>query len=147
MTWITYFFDYDIISCIRLNLLEAHNSLFNYDIISLWETTKLSYLTLFDWIYWKRIILCSTMILYPFVTHLNSLTKQTLFDWIYLKHIILCSTMILYLFVKQLNSLTKDNFIRLNLLEAHNSLFNYDIISLCETTKALFVQLTKDNFN
>ena len=48
--------------------------------------------------------------------------------------------MILYLFVKQLNSLTKDNFIRLNLLEAHNSLFNYDIISLCETTK------TKDNF-
>ena len=32
-----------------------------------------------------------------------------------------------------LNSLTKDNFGRLNLLEAHNSLFNYDIISLCET--------------
>ena len=31
-----------------------------------------------------------------------------------------------------LNSITKDNFGRLNLLEAHNSLFNYDI-SLCET--------------
>ena len=45
--------------------------------------------------------------------------------------------MILYLFVKQLNSLTKDNFIRLNLLEAHNSLFNYDIISLCETLNSL----------
>ena len=43
--------------------------------------------------------------------------------------------MILYPFVKQLNSLTKDNFIRQNLLEAHNSFFNYDIISLCETTK------------
>ena len=43
--------------------------------------------------------------------------------------------MILYLFMKQLNSLTKDKFIRLNLLEAHNSLFNYDIISLCETSK------------
>ena len=41
----------------------------------------------------------------------------------------------LYLLVKQLNSLTKDNFIRLNLLEAHNSLFNYDNISPCETTK------------
>ena len=32
-----------------------------------------------------------------------------------------------------LNSLTKGNFGRLNLLEARNSLFNYDIISLCET--------------
>ena len=90
---------------IRLNLLEAHNSLFNYDIISLCETSKLT------------------------------LLRTTLFDCIYLKHIILCSTMILYPFVKQLNSLTKDNFIRLNLLAAHNSLFNYDIISLCETTK------------
>ena len=64
------------------------------------------------------------MILYPFV----KLTKlpyygQLLFDWIYLKHIIICSTMILYPYVKQLNSLTTDTFIRLNLLEAHNSLF------------------------
>ena len=32
-----------------------------------------------------------------------------------------------------LNSLTTDNFDRLNLLEAYNSLFNYDIISLCKT--------------
>ena len=47
--------------------------------------------------------------------------------------------------MKQLNSLTKDNFSRLNLLEAHNSLFNYDIISLCETTKLII--LTKDNFS
>ena len=51
--------------------------------------------------------------------------------------------MILYLFVKQLNSLTKDNFIRLNLLEAHNSLFNYDIIY--PFVKQLN-SLTKDNF-
>ena len=43
--------------------------------------------------------------------------------------------MILYPYVKQLNSLTTDTFIRLNLLEAHNSLFDYDIISLCEATK------------
>ena len=49
--------------------------------------------------------------------------------------------MILYSFVKQLNSLTKDNFIRLNLLEAHNSLFNYDIILLKQLNS-----LTKDNF-
>ena len=50
-----------------------------------------------------------------------------------------------------LNSLTKDNFSRLNLPEAHNSLFNYDIISLCSTMILYpFVKhlnsLTKDNF-
>ena len=33
-----------------------------------------------------------------------------------------------------LNALAKDNFSRVQLLEAHNSLFNYDIISLCETS-------------
>ena len=43
--------------------------------------------------------------------------------------------------MKQLNSLTKDNFSRLNLLEAHNSLFNYDIISLCETNLNASVDL------
>ena len=32
-----------------------------------------------------------------------------------------------------LNSLAKDNFSRVQLLEAHNSIFDYDIISLCET--------------
>ena len=40
-----------------------------------------------------------------------------------------------------LNSLTKDNFIQLNLLEAHNSLLNYDIISLCETNLNATVDL------
>ena len=40
-----------------------------------------------------------------------------------------------------INSPTKDNFIRLNLLEAHNSLFNYDIISLCETNLNATVDL------
>ena len=33
-----------------------------------------------------------------------------------------------------LNTLSKDNFNRISLLEAHNTLFNYDIISLCETS-------------
>ena len=33
-----------------------------------------------------------------------------------------------------LNSLAKDDFHRIRLIEAHNSLFNYDIISLCETS-------------
>ena len=75
------------------------------------------------------------MILYHVVKQLNSLTKDNLIRLNLQEHIILCSTMILYPFVKQLNSLTKDNFIRLNLPEAHSSLFNYDIISLCETTK------------
>lgn len=32
-----------------------------------------------------------------------------------------------------LNSLAKDEFSRVKLLEAHNCIFNYDIISLCET--------------
>ena len=32
-----------------------------------------------------------------------------------------------------LNSLTKDNFHRVDILEAHNSIFNYDLISVCKT--------------
>ena len=32
-----------------------------------------------------------------------------------------------------LNSLAKNDFERMKLIEAHNSLFNYDLISLCET--------------
>ena len=33
-----------------------------------------------------------------------------------------------------INSLAKDNFQRVQLLEAHNTLFDYDLISLCETS-------------
>ena len=33
-----------------------------------------------------------------------------------------------------LNTLSKENFHRITLLEAHNSIFKYDIISLCETS-------------
>ncbi|MCH2417084.1 MAG: hypothetical protein MK195_10055, partial [Acidimicrobiales bacterium] len=33
-----------------------------------------------------------------------------------------------------LNSLAKNNFERVPLIEAHNSIFNYDLISLCETS-------------
>ena len=33
-----------------------------------------------------------------------------------------------------LNSLAKDNFKRVRLIEAHTSLFNYDMISICETS-------------
>ena len=32
-----------------------------------------------------------------------------------------------------LNSITKDNFHRVDLIESHNSIFNYDLISVCET--------------
>ena len=32
-----------------------------------------------------------------------------------------------------LNSIVKDNFHRVSLIEAHNSLFNYDLISICKT--------------
>ena len=33
-----------------------------------------------------------------------------------------------------LNSSAKDNFQRVRLIEAHNSIFNYDLISICETS-------------
>ena len=33
-----------------------------------------------------------------------------------------------------INSLAKDNFQRVRLIEAHNSIFNYDLISICETS-------------
>ena len=33
-----------------------------------------------------------------------------------------------------LNSLSKNDFYRITLLEAHNTIFNYDLISLCETS-------------
>ena len=33
-----------------------------------------------------------------------------------------------------LNSLSKNDFERIKLVEAHNSIFNYDLISLCETS-------------
>ena len=33
-----------------------------------------------------------------------------------------------------LNSLAKENFERVTLIEAHNSIFDYDLISICETS-------------
>ena len=33
-----------------------------------------------------------------------------------------------------LNSLAKDNFHRVSLIEAHNSFYNYDLISVSETS-------------
>ena len=33
-----------------------------------------------------------------------------------------------------INSIVKDNFQRVRLLEAHNSMLNYDLISICETS-------------
>ena len=32
------------------------------------------------------------------------------------------------------NSIIKDNFQRVRLIEAHNSIFNYDLIAICETS-------------
>ena len=32
------------------------------------------------------------------------------------------------------NSIAKDNFQHVRLIEAHNSIFNYDLISICETS-------------
>ena len=40
-----------------------------------------------------------------------------------------------------LNSLAKNNFERIKLIEAHNSLFDYDLISLCETSLCSKVEI------
>ena len=46
-----------------------------------------------------------------------------------------------------LNSLAKDNFHRISLIEAHNSLFNYDLISICETSLNDSVELPEPLLN
>ena len=43
-----------------------------------------------------------------------------------------------------LNTLSKDNFCRVSLLEAHNTIHNYDIISLCETSLSDEVQIPEN---
>ena len=40
-----------------------------------------------------------------------------------------------------LNSIVKNNFERVQLIEAHNSLFNYDLISLCETSLTSSIEI------
>ena len=56
------------------------------------------------------------------------------------------------------NSIAKDNFERVQLLEAHNALFNYDLTSLCEVSLNSTVEIpatlldnytfiSKNNFN
>ena len=46
-----------------------------------------------------------------------------------------------------LNSLAKDNFQHTRLIEAHNSLFNYDLISICETSPNDLVELPENLIN
>ena len=43
-----------------------------------------------------------------------------------------------------LNTLSKDDFYRISLLEAHNTIYNYDIISLCETSLNDSVQVAEN---
>ena len=43
-----------------------------------------------------------------------------------------------------LNTLSKDDFCRISLLEAHNTNFNYDIISLCETSLNETIQVPEN---
>ena len=42
--------------------------------------------------------------------------------------------MAIYFLYELESKLPKDNFERIQLIEAHNSIFNYDLISLCETS-------------
>ena len=46
-----------------------------------------------------------------------------------------------------LNSLAKDNFQRIRLIEAHNTFFNYDLISICETSLNDSVELPETLIN
>ena len=46
-----------------------------------------------------------------------------------------------------LYSLAKDNFQRVRLIEAHNSIFNYDVISFCETSLNDSVELPEISLN
>ena len=46
-----------------------------------------------------------------------------------------------------LNSLAKNNFQRVRLIEAHNSRFNYDLISICETSLNDSVELPENLLN
>ena len=46
-----------------------------------------------------------------------------------------------------INSLAKDNFHRGRLIEAHNSIFNYDLISICETSLNDSVELPETLLN
>ena len=46
-----------------------------------------------------------------------------------------------------LNSLSKDNFERIRLIEAHNALFKYDLISVCETSLNDSVELPETLIN
>ena len=46
-----------------------------------------------------------------------------------------------------LNSLAKDNFQRVSLIEAHNSIFNYDLIYICETSLNDSVELPEPLLN
>ena len=46
-----------------------------------------------------------------------------------------------------LNSLAKDNFQRVSLIEAHNTIFNYDLISICETSLNDSVELPEPLLN
>ena len=46
-----------------------------------------------------------------------------------------------------LNSLAKNNFQRVRHIEAHNSIFNYDLISICETSLNDSVELPESLLN
>ena len=46
-----------------------------------------------------------------------------------------------------LNSLAKDNFERVHLIEAHNSIYNYDLMAVCETSLNDSVELPETLIN
>ena len=46
-----------------------------------------------------------------------------------------------------LNSLVKDNFGRVDLIEAHNTIFDYDLISVCETNLKDSIEIPESLLN
>ena len=69
------------------------------------------------WIFLMRLVLCPDIHPNPGPVHSNNFAGGFLSfcNW-------------------NLNTLSKDDFTRITLLEAHNTEYNYDIISLCETS-------------
>ena len=95
----------DSVSCRTLFIFILHYTSLLSLLLSLWQALP-------SWLIFIRLILANDVELNP-----EEFSKVffTFCNW-------------------NVNSLAKDNFERVQLLEAHNSLFNYDLISLCEVS-------------
>ena len=94
-----------------------------------------------------------------FTTNLSLLSKKKTFNQLHFSSIVLSlltlgllielenNKILLFVVLVNLNSLTKENFHRVDLIEAHNSICNYDLISVCETNLDDSVELPETLLN